>query len=105
MELKLSSIKNKVTWADILHHAADVELGTTSGENKKCDYSCDAIMEACWKLDCPGTRYALIQFLKDFLGLNTGMQAFSEFEKGFKRQAARYNWLKFAALYCEEQGL
>ena len=96
--------------ADILHYAADCALwdGTNSEYRTKSKFSCDAVDDALIAspvaIDWNKFR-SIALFLKE-LGVDAGsITAFDEFPEGELRQAARYNWLKFAALIAEEEGV
>ena len=104
--MKKPKLKKDASIAEILHYAADYELWRgdycESGES----FSCGAIYDACLFNQVP---YQVSDNIFDGLsamGLNpTSVTAFFEFEKGVERQAARYTWLKFAAMIAEEQGV
>ena len=93
--------------SEILHEAADVYLWDgVAKHNYKNEYSCDAVQTAAF---VNGYRSLQIDDIKDGLkemGLNTnGFGEFSEYITGVDRQSARHNWLKFAAMIAEEQGV
>jgi hypothetical protein len=108
----------------ILNNAADMYLdnGVDSDIYFSEVYSCLAIDEAAMKYfkEIDPTSYiweasayyenTIVSFLTD-LGLSPHPEddqdegQFNEFVKGPERQAARYCWLKFAAMIAEEEGL
>ena len=107
-----------VTIADVLHHAADNVLWT-GGESENTyfkirgngirRFSCDAIRRAVEQLDFQPDSGTINKGLER-MGLDTSScGAFRKFYYGkefsFEEQAARYTWLKFAALIAEEQGV
>lgn len=101
---------NKIKWSAILHDAADKHLQETEfwvdgPREKESQYSCDCIYHAASsrKIETKTTK-SFLDNLAENLGLDKGMDAFNEFEPGEERQGARYAWLKFAAMYYEEQG-
>lgn len=120
---------NKPTIAKVLHYAADhcLNTGLRSYEpllvrQQKEKFSCYAIDKAIQKLNpIPYELFEtkahnirqhrqnltadIISGLID-LGLKPGsFKQFVGFATLHERQAARYNWLKFAALLAEEQGV
>lgn len=98
------------TIAEILHYAADVCLwdGITSVHWPDADpASCCAIGSACVALIPKFSEeyfYRIDAGLRN-MGLNTDDVNFLTFQRGPKRQGARYAWLKFAAMIAEEQGV
>lgn len=107
-----------VTIADVLHHAADNVLWT-GGEseytyfkirgNNIRRFSCDAVRRAVEQLDYQGDYWKIAEGLTR-MGVDTyACDAFRRFDYGqefsVEEQAARYTWLKFAALIAEEQGV
>lgn len=91
--------------SEVLHLAADKYLctGRKSYNPYKPSYSCIAIENACIDYKVPSGK---IQKGLRNMGLNTDSAcAFNEFKSGKERQAARYSWLKFAAMIAEEQGV
>lgn len=107
-----------VTIADVLHHAADHVLweGGTSEEkyfsirgDSIRRFSCDAVRRSATQLQYQGNPWAILQGLEN-MGVNSySVRQFRKFKYGkefsFEEQAARYTWLKFAALIAEEQGV
>ena len=103
---------NKVLISDILHLAADKYLNSCSGrwEPDTATFSCVAILMACAEFN-----FSEEQMIKEGL-LNLGFKV-SRCGSGFRKledpygqgtkesQAARYFWLKWAALMAEEQGV
>lgn len=109
-------MSKKITIAEILHLAADKYLSVSWDEPEepgmlRVYYSCHAIIAAASKVT--GRRIAALSpMVKRInsglreLGLNPdSCRQFDEFHTGEERQQARYNWLKFAALIAEEQGV
>ena len=92
--------------SEILHEAADVHLWNGIGNiGDNCQHSCCAVAAGI------ANGYFEIKMLQIKEGLtNMGVNVssfneFSEFPYGEQRQAARYTWLKFAAMIAEEQGV
>lgn len=94
------------TIAEVLHLAADTFLwpgGVYCSTDDDNVFSCFAIERAAKHLQ---TRYGPIKIGLRRMGLCTdSANEFNEFPRGTKRQAARYAWLKFAAMIAEEQGV
>ena len=104
--------------ADVLHHAADKTLWTGGKTEKHYfkirgreirRYSCDAVELACQNLSYEGDYHDIAEGLRN-MGVDThSCSVFRRFEYGaefsVEEQAARYTWLKFAALIAEEQGV
>jgi hypothetical protein len=86
------------TIAEVLHRAADRYLEPVfAGE--PTSYSCEAIYEAdavLWPRICKGLSE---------MGLVPHSVTQFEDVPPDERQAARYAWLKFAAMIAEEQGV
>lgn len=90
--------------ADVLHRAADEFLWDGIAPVMSQDYSCAALYLATG----PGWTYEYRVALAGLrnMGVDVGSYGeFDEFPEGPERQAARYMWLKFAALIAEEQGV
>jgi len=101
-------MKKQPKISEILHLAADKYLwsGYSKDRRDTAIYSCFAIDEAIDDLGLStyGTN-KLFRGLKE-MGLDIGSsRAFNEFHGDPQRQSARYNWLKFAAMIAEEQGV
>ena len=93
--------------SEILHEAADVHLWDGIDDNGwLSSYSCCAVDDAIRKLAVPRiVEKSIFKGLQE-MGVKIGFcNQFSEFPEGEQRQAARYNWLKFAAMIAEEQGV
>lgn len=85
--------------SEVLHLAADRHL-CPKGDAYTA-LSCCAVDEACFDL---GVGFDCVEDGLIAMGCPTGsLNAFHEFPAGPERQAARYSWLKFAALIAEEQ--
>lgn len=100
---------SKATIADVLHLAADKYLASRSYAGQKSRFSCTAVEFAADRLGVETT--AIFKGLGN-MGLDTtSCNAFinmgyeDNFAIVFETQAARYTWLKFAALIAEEQGV
>lgn len=68
-------------------------------------YTCDVIGDVVDNIQA--TRDKIIDFL-DTLGFesfHSGFRKFSEFEEGFHRQSARFNWILFALTIAREEGV
>lgn len=95
--------------SDILWMGANLYLSeyADDGDNQ-LKYSCDAVNDACFcGDDIEGwyTRWKEVeQFLYELGCPVRSFDAFSEFEEGFERQAARYTWLMFASMIAKEEG-
>jgi hypothetical protein len=93
-----------MTIAKLLHRAADRHLSSTDsyGWDKEVE-SCSAVIVAAQKMD---VDYRPVWRELEKMGVNTrSIRQFEEFPPGPERQAARYAWLKFAAMIAEEQGV
>jgi hypothetical protein len=94
------------TIAEVLHRAADEFLWSGRGRydfgKTKFRYSCDAAAQACKRFGV--SAEVVLDGLRE-MGVNT--DSINEFGDKFssKTQAARFMWLKFAALIAEEQGV
>jgi hypothetical protein len=96
------------TIAEVLHRAADKFLWNGSGRNPIRIPTCSCFAVAAALGRDP-------EDYKPFGPVYTGLRRmgvdpfeiglFDEFEYGPERQAARYAWLKFAAMIAEEQGV
>jgi hypothetical protein len=97
-----------VTIAEVLHFAADELLWDGSGDtDPDYIYSCDAAMRAAQRLGGWGL-WPVVECGLANMGVDTG--SLGQFDNigdrmSAERQAARYAWLKFAALIAEEQGV
>jgi len=113
---------NKPTIADVLHRAADEFLVVDYLEScmQKERYSCLAVESALFKYEQEGVLtmpevvdlFSRIREGMEKMGVPTdSLEAFCSWcldecvRYSKKIQAARYNWLKFAALIAEEQGV
>jgi hypothetical protein len=94
--------------SEVLHLAADEFLADSMWSNQ-AEFSCTAIRYALglnFNFNYHGALLDKIETGLRNMGLSTdSLHAFSEFSPDYERQAARYNWLKFAALIAEEQGV
>lgn len=102
----------KATIADVLHLAADMYLwdGNTerykSNVGLKRDVHGYAVIAALRELDMDELRAAeVFNHLETISPDSMPNNVFDDLPCGAKRQAARYAWLKFAALIAEEQGV
>ena len=109
--------------AEILHDAADIYLWDGVGNYEYCSfnknkYSCVAALVSEFGVSAYGNslvrlsfshvcrrRSKVIPFLKSLGVCYTTTYQFSKFNNHEEQQAARYLWLKFAALYAEELGI
>ena len=93
--------------SEILHEAADVYLWDGIEDDAWCsEYSCCAVSDAVQALRVSGVCEKRIYRGLEEMGVNvTNVYQFNEFPFGEQRQAARYSWLKFAAMIAEEQGV
>jgi len=103
-------MRTEPTIAEILHHAADYCLWDGAETSPWREYSCNAIEFAAFELTCCWDTTNAVMLRVDEglreMGLNTDSTwEFSEFTGCINRQAARHNWLKFAALIAEEQNV
>jgi hypothetical protein len=91
------------TIAELLHRAADRHLSSAGagGRDKEVE-SCCAVIVAAQKMD---VDYRPVWHGLQEMGVNFSFYEFEEFPRGHERQAARYAWLKFAAMIAEEQGV
>jgi hypothetical protein len=92
------------TIAELLHKAADSHLSRAGvgGRDKEVE-SCTAVVVAAEKMN---VDYRPVWHGLQEMGVYTfSFMQFEEFPRGPERQAARYAWLKFAALIAEEQGV
>lgn len=109
----------KLTIAEILHIAADKYLWDGSGKFidsplDKEEFSCCAIYTVVLN-NWSSLQFAGCNPLAADAMIDNGMRAmglkpmstkeFNDVPPGPKRQAARYAWLKFAAMIAEEQGV
>lgn len=103
----------KIYIADILRKAADEFLwdGRKSDPfcESSCEFSCNSIEDCIDSMtdikNKKGFTKKLIQKGLREMGLSVlSAKQFNEFSNIEERQAARYNWLYFAALIAEEQG-
>lgn len=96
--------------SEVLHKAADFHLqagGRGRPAHNKSVFSCLAIYKAVKSLD-HDTRKSILNRIDAGLvemGLEPNMGNFVEIKCSRERQVARYNWLKFAAMVAEEQGV
>lgn len=93
--------------SDALHEAADNHLWDGIGfDTWGSGYSCFAVDDALRKLAVHHTvEQSIFKGLEE-MGVDIERtDQFDEFPEGEQRQAARYNWLKFAAMIAEEQGV
>jgi len=102
-------MRKEPTIAEVLHYAADCCLW--GGEVLPGEvYSCHAVNRAANELtsskwSAVTVRRKIFEGLRK-MGLDTyAMDQFAELTGCINRQAARYVWLKFAALIAEEQGV
>jgi hypothetical protein len=99
-------MKKQPKISEILHLAADKYLWDGCLDDYSTEsYTCHAVRKAIDDLQGGEIESAVFEGL-----MNMGVNPCSsyEFEESFpgpNRQAARYNWLKFAALIAEEQGV
>jgi hypothetical protein len=101
-------MKKQPKISEILHLAADEYLWTGYSKDPRnlSIYSCFAIDLAIDDLDLSASRTGKLFKGLGEMGLDIGsITAFEEFRYGPQRQAARYAWLKFAAMIAEEQGV
>jgi hypothetical protein len=107
--------KSEYSIAYILRYAADNFLAENQQDyltsDNKSKYSCVAVDLAMSKLGLHSEELS-IQISKGLenMGLDTGAirkfgDASNNYELTEETQAARYNWLYFAALIAEEQGV
>jgi hypothetical protein len=91
------------TIAEVLHRAADEHLWDGSGLYPiGSEYSCGA---GYWASGT-GRRWTMVRAGLRRMGLDVNSYTeFSDVPHGPERQAARYAWLKFAAMIAEEQGV
>jgi hypothetical protein len=89
------------TIAQVLHRAADKRLSTDDTPMWR-KYTCCAVEDEAGHWTPLATR--VLDGLRA-MGCGGGIDEFSEFAPGPERQAARYAWLKFAAMIAEEQGV
>lgn len=100
--------KKKISIAQILHKAADEylwdgELTNAPTRKSRAVWSCNAVYDCA---DDQGYDYEIILEGLDNMGLiHEPSESFKEFHSSPQRQAARYTWLKFAAMIAEEQGV
>jgi hypothetical protein len=92
-----------MTIAELLHRAADRHLSSAGvgGFDTEVE-SCSAVMVAAKKMNVD--YHPVCHGLQE-MGVNLSYMQFEEFPRGPERQAARYAWLKFAAMIAEEQGV
>lgn len=98
-------------FSEILHVAADKYLSEKQtfipkvGINSSY-FTCDCVRNAAMdEFEYNAEKaHKLIGRLEKDLGLDSGFNSFDKFRRGSQRQSVRYAWLKFAAMYYEEQG-
>jgi hypothetical protein len=108
-------IKKDVKISEVLHLAADKYLESGLGPPNliSVNFSCSAIRKALHELKATSRlEYPIFQGLTN---MGVDIRSAVEFHRlgrhgryylgRFERQAARYNWLKFAAMIAEEQGV
>lgn len=90
--------------SEILHKAADEQLWDgCSRKVGKFEFSCDAIKTvAGWSSK---EAFVAQRFVNELGVPMYSLNAFINFKRTEDRQAARYSWLKFAAMVAEEEGL
>ena len=104
-----------VTIADVLHRAADhwlaVDFDDWDARSDSEKFSCCAVDAAVTEIlgFCSDKALTIFEGFRE-MGLDTSSGT-AFFELGYPKgahpeaQAARYTWLKFAALIAEEQGV
>jgi hypothetical protein len=99
-------MKKQPKISEILHLAADKYLWDgVSDDYSTEEYTCHAVKEAITDLWAWGVELAVFEGLMR-MGVNPhSCYEFAEYAPGPNRQKARYNWLKFAAMIAEEQGV
>jgi hypothetical protein len=105
-------MKKQPKISEILHLAADKYLWDGSsgffhpnGRYWTEEYTCNAVGAAIQDLNAWYMESATFGGLVN-MGVNTGSSfEFKEYKDDPQRQSARYNWLKFAAMIAEEQGV
>lgn len=102
-------MKDKIKISEILHKAADEFLWNGHGsffDQPLSRYSCDAVTKAIIFLNVPYEIDSNLFEGLENMGLDTeSCNQFDEFKNAIDCQAARYAWLKFAAMIAEEQGV
>lgn len=107
-------MQTEVKISDVLHLAADKYLAKDFNEfaswGQKQRYSCCAVDEALDVLQCSLKMHRRVFAGLEAMGCRcSSFDSFAHLEVDFNRctpesQAARYFWLKWAALQAEEQG-
>ena len=115
----IKNFKSVKKISEILHEAADVHLEHPRKRNSfTVEYSCIAILLAMTK-NLNADYDDWVKHSKEFKRIKRGLMAmglkvsrysgsgtvFSKINDCAKRQEARYDWLKLAALMAEEQGV
>ena len=82
-----------------------VDVDDEENDTFTSQYTCDIIGDIVDDLQSEKDKITDFLDTLGFESFHSGFSKFSEFEEGFERQSARFNWILFALQMAREEGV